>query len=282
MPLSPAIADLLTALFGPDGAQERAQSIHFRDAGHGYDPFGMHPSFVALGETVVAPLYDKYFCCQSSGHENIPTTGPAILAANHSGNLPVDGVLIWLDVLRNTTPPRVPRPIADHFVPSLPYLGTLFSRGGLVGGSRGNARSLLDAGEVLMIFPEGVPGIVKPFSEAYKLQEFREGHAELAIRHGAPIVPIGVVGGEEQMPALFTSKRLGKLLGVPVLPIPAVPVPLPVRYHLLYGPPIPVHQDYTPDQADDPEVIREAAQRVKAAVDELIQQGLKNRKGIFA
>ncbi len=281
MAFSSAFADILNALFGTEEGRERATEVLFRDAGHGYDPFGMHPSFVALGETVVAPLYDNYFRCKSTGHQHIPTTGPAILAANHSGNLPVDGVMIWLDVLRNTQPPRVPRPIADHFVPSLPYLGTLFSRGGLVGGSRGNARSLLDAGEILMIFPEGVPGIVKPFSEAYKLQEFREGHAELAIRHGAPIVPVGVVGGEEQMPALFTSKRLGKLVGVPVLPIPLIPVPLPVRYHLLYGPPIPVHKDYSRAQADDPAIVKEAAERVKQAVDALIQKGLQAREGIF-
>ena len=281
MPFSPAIADLLTALFGPDGAQERAQSIHFRDAGHGYDPFGMHPSFVALGEMISAPLYDKYFRCLSYGHENIPATGPAIIAVNHSGNVPVDGLLIWLDVVRNTVPTRVARPIADHFVPSLPYIGTLFSRGGMVGGSRGNARTLLDAGELLMIFPEGVPGIVKPFAERYQLQHFREGHAELAIRHSAPIVPVGVVGGEEQMPALFTSKRLGKLFGLPVMPIPAVPVPLPVRYHLHYGPPIPVHEDYTPDQADDPEVVKAVAAQVQRAVDDLLTIGLEKRQGVF-
>jgi 1-acyl-sn-glycerol-3-phosphate acyltransferase len=281
MPFSPAVADVLTTLFSSAEARARAAGIHFRDAGHGYDPFGMHPSFVALGELIVSPLYDKYFRCVSQGHENIPTTGPAILAANHSGNLPIDGVLIWLDVLRNTHPPRVPRPIADHFVPSLPYLGTLFSRGGMVGGSRGNARTLLDNGEVLMIFPEGVPGIVKPFSERYQLQKFRQGHAELAIRHQAPIVPVGVVGGEEQMPALFTSRRLGRLFGLPVMPVPAVPVPLPVRYHLRYGSPIPVHEEYSKADADDPLVVAEVAERVKLAVDALLKEGLRERTGVF-
>jgi 1-acyl-sn-glycerol-3-phosphate acyltransferase len=241
----------------------------------------MHPSFVALGQVVVSPLYDKYFRVLSHGHENIPSSGPAVLAANHSGNLPIDGMMIWLDVVRNTNPPRVPRPIADHFVPSLPYLGTLFARGGLVGGSRGNARALLDAGEMLMIFPEGVPGIVKPFSKRYKLQHFREGHAELAIRHSSPIVPIGVVGAEEQMPALFTSRRLGKLVGVPIFPVPIVPIPLPVRYHLYYGKPIPVHKEFKPEHADDPAAVAEVALRVKGAVDKLIQQGLRERKGVF-
>ena len=281
MPLAPVIAEAIAAMFLEDEARTRARDIHFLDAGHGYDAFGLHPSFVALGEVLLSPLYDKYFRVRSFDHHHIPAHGPAVLAANHSGNLPMDGMLIWLDVLRNTSPPRVPRPIADHFVPSLPYLGTLFARGGLVGGSRGNARTLLDAGEMLMIFPEGVPGIVKSFTKRYQLQHFRRGHADLAIRHQAPIVPIGVVGGEEQLPSFFESRRLGRLLGLPTLPIPVVPAPLPVRYYLYYGEPIPVHQEYSPEDADNPAVVNEVAERVKAAVNSLIQRGLAERPGVF-
>ena len=83
------------------------------------------------------------------------------------------------------------------------------------------------------------------------------------------------------MPALLASRRLGKLVGVPILPIPAVPIPLPVRYHLYYGEPIRLDLDYRPEQGDDPSVVREAANRVQAAVDALIQQGLAERNGVF-
>jgi len=279
--LSSSIAKAVASLRLSSDALQRIDNLHFRDAGHGYDTFGMHPSFVALGEALVTDLYERYFRVNSIGSHHIPTTGPGILAANHSGNLPMDGAMLWMDVLRNTNPPRVPRPIADHFVPALPWIGTLFARAGMVGGSRGNARSLLNAGELLMIFPEGVPGIVKPWSKRYQLQEFRVGHVELAVRHGAPVIPVGIVGAEEQMPQLFASKRLGKMLGIGVLPIPAVPVPLPVRYHILYGEPIPLHKDFTPDQADDPVVVKEAAARVQSAVDDLLKTGLKDRTGVF-
>jgi len=280
--LSPQLVRALAAMGLSAEDMKRLDRLHFHDAGHGYDAFGMHPSFVAFGEWVASISYEGYFRAVSSGHENIPATGPCVLASNHSGNLPIDGMMIWIDVLRNTNPPRVPRPIADHFVPSLPWVGTLFSRCGVVGGSRGNARALLEQGDILMIFPEGVPGIVKPFSERYKLQHFRVGHAELAIRHGAPVVPIGVVGAEEQLPSIVSSRRLGKLVGIPIFPIPLIPFPLPVRYHLLYGEPIPVHEEYRPEQADDPDVVAEVAQRVKDAVAQLIAKGLKERPGIFA
>ena len=132
-----------------------------------------------------------------------------------------------------------------------------------------------------MIFPEGVPGIVKPFSERYQLQSFRVGHAELAIRHSAQIVPVGIVGGEEQMPALLSSRRLGRLIGISAMPIPIVPLPLPVRYHIYYGDPIRLDLETTPDQADDPGVVREAADQVQAAVHDLLQRGLSERNGVF-
>ena len=267
----------------PEEELRRLDELYFRDAGHGYDAFGMHPSFIAMGAGIARPLYDRYFRVISRGHEHIPASGPAIIAANHSGNVPIDGMMIWTDVLRSTEPPRVVRAIADHFVPSLPWVGTFFARGGMVGGSRGNARTLLEAGEMLLIFPEGTPAILKPFAERYKLHTFRIGHTELAIRHSAPIIPVGVIGAEEQLPQLTTSRRLGKPFGVPSVPIPATPIPLPVRYRIYYGPPIPTHLDYTPDQADDPEVLKEAAGRVQAAVHDLLQQGLKDRGGkVFA
>ena len=281
MPFPPAVARAISQVFVDDAERQRLQDLHFQDAGHGYDSFGMHPDFVTMATLIAGPLYDRYFRVISTGHEHLPAHGPGIIVANHSGNIPLDGMMMWLDVLRHTSPPRVVRAVADHFVPSLPFVGTLFARAGMVGGSMGNARALLQSGELLMIFPEGTPGIVKPWKERYQLRPFRVGHAELAIRWGAPVVPCGVVGAEEQMPQLTTSRTLGKPFGIPEVPIPVVPMILPVRYHLLWGPPIPLHEEYRPDQADDPAIVRQAAARVQAAVDALVKKGLKARTGIF-
>ena len=212
--LSPEMMGRLSQRLLSDEMKARLQHFHFEDVGHGFDAFGLHPSAIHLGIGLFAWIYESYFRVISKGAEHIPEFGSAILAANHSGNIPIDAMMLWNDVLRQTEPPRVARGIADHFVPALPFIGTLFSRAGMVGGSAGNVRSLLDKGELLMIFPEGVPGIIKPWEDRYQLQTFRVGHAQMAIQHSCPIIPIGIVGAEEQLPSLYSSKRLGKVLAL--------------------------------------------------------------------
>jgi 1-acyl-sn-glycerol-3-phosphate acyltransferase len=275
----PPLARAISRVFLTPDEIEWVRGIEYHNAGHGFDPFGMHPTYVALGLAALMPMYRHYFRVKSYGEEKIPRTGPAILAANHSGAVPTDGAMLWADVLLNTR--RASRPIADHFVTTLPFVGSLFSRGGVVGGARGNVRALLGNGEMLMIFPEGVPGIGKLFADRYKLQTWRRGHAELAIRHGAPVVPVGLVGPEEQMPQVARFESLGRAVGLPYLPVTLTPLPLPVRYHIHYGDPIPLHKDYKPDDADDPGIVEEAAQRVKDAVQNLLNRGLEAREGIF-
>lgn len=277
--LHPTVTALVEALL-PPSELARLRSLPMRDEGVGYDPFGMERDHVALGIALTRFLYEKWFRVLSYGVENVPKEGAAILAANHSGTLPFDGLMLWVDVVRRVG--RVPRPVADRFVSNLPYISTLYARAGVVGGTRGNVQALLDAGELLEIFPEGVPGIGKPFSERYQLQDWRVGHAELAIRHRAPVVPIAIIGAEEQMPQLGRLKGLGRLLGAPYVPIPLTLLPLPVRYHIHYGEPLPLHEQYSVEDADDPEAVKDAARQVRDRVEELLEKGLRMRKGIFA
>jgi 1-acyl-sn-glycerol-3-phosphate acyltransferase len=274
----PRVARALTRAFGNPDIQDRRARFSIRDAGHGYDRFGMHPDFVALADLVTTAAYERYFRVRSVGSENIPATGPGVVASNHSGTLPFDAMMLWADIYRKTSPPRAARAVADYFVSSLPLVGTAFARSGMVGGSRGNARALLESGELLMLFPEGTPGIGKPFRDRYQLQDWREGHCELAIRHRTPIIPVGIVGPEEQMPQIARLPGFG---AIPYIPVTATPFPLPVRYHIRYGAPIALHQRYSPAAADDPEVVRQVALEVKAAVQELINDGLRERDGVF-
>ena len=261
----------------PTAQRERLDALRFDDLGQGWDTFGASREGAALADVLLRVLYESWFRVESRGAEHVPAEGPVIVAANHSGTLPFDAAMLYLDLLRQTDPPRLPRAIADRFVPALPFVSTFFARGGVVGGTRKNMDHLLERGELVMVFPEGTPGIGKPFSERYQLQRFREGHCELAIRHGAPVVPAAIVGAEEALPQV--ARLPIRLFGAPYLPIPATPIPFPVRYHVRYGPPI--RFDAPPERSDDPETTRAAAAEVQAAVAGLIDEALAEREGLF-
>ncbi len=234
-----------------------------------------------MGAGLVRFLYENWFRVSAYDTHHIPTEGPAILAANHSGTLPFDAVMIWADVLHQTEPPRVARPVLDHFVPRLPWVGTLFARVGAVGGSRQNFEHLLNSQELVLVFPEGTGGVGKSFSRRYQLQTWYPGHCELALRHRAPIVPVALIGAEEQMPHVARLRWGARQTGIPYLPLP-LPWPLPVHYHIYYGAPIDLASELEGARPEAPDVLEHATRRVKAAVQELIQRGLKDRKGIFA
>ncbi len=258
----------------------RTEQIRFDDAGHGFDRLGMSRAGLERAMMLIRPLYERYFRVRSYGAHNIPTDGPVILASNHSGMLPLDGMMICVDAFLNARRPRVVRAVGDYFVPKMPVFSTFFARAGVITGSRGNVRYALEQGELLLIFPEGSPGIGKSFWKRYQLAPWRVGHAELAIRHGASVVPVAVIGAEEQWPVLARLERV-HLFGAPYLPIPLTPLPMPVRYHIHYGLPIPLGAQHRPEDADDPEIVAAAAERIKLSVESLISAGLAAREGIF-
>jgi 1-acyl-sn-glycerol-3-phosphate acyltransferase len=258
-----------------------AKEAPFHDAGHGFDLFGLHPPALATALAAAAPLYERYFRVDSHGAERIPALGPAILVANHAGTLPVDGAMLCIDVLRNTDPPRIPRAIADRFVPRVPFVGTLFARVGAVAGTAANVRHLLEHDELVAIWPEGTTGTGKHFRDRYRLQEWRVGFAEHAIRHRAPVVPVAIVGAEESWP-LAARVRGVHAFGAPYWPIPLVPVPLPAHYRIRYGAPMHLDHGLAAADADDPAIVAAAAEQVRAALQQLVDDTRAVRRGVFA
>jgi 1-acyl-sn-glycerol-3-phosphate acyltransferase len=250
----------------------------FHDAGHGFDELGLHPPSLASAVELARPIYESYFRVDSAGVEHIPASGPAILVANHAGLLPVDSAMLCLDVLRRSDPPRIPRAVADYFVPRLPIVSTVFARLGVVSGTRANVRRLLGRGELVAIWPEGVTGPAKRFRDRYRIQDWRVGFAELAIRYRAPVVPVAIVGAEESWPVL-AKLHLPRAFGVPYIPVPAWPVPLPVHYHLRYGAALQLGRE--PAEADDPGIVSAAANEVRGALERLLAEALKAREGVF-
>ena len=250
------------------------------DTGYGYDIFGANADWVRRAERAGAFFYEHWFRVDSHGHEHVPSTGAAIVVANHSGALPFDATMLWMDVLRHTSPARLLRPIADHFVLRLPFFGTVATRTGAVGGTRANVRHLLERRELLLVFPEGVAGVAKHFRHRYELAEWRVGHAEFAIRHRVPVIPAAIVGAEEQMPQI--ARLPVHVFGIPHVPVVLSPLPLPVRYHIRYGAPLFLYDEFPPDAADEPEVLDNAAARTKDAVRRLLEGERSSRRGVFA
>lgn len=257
----------------------RLARLQHADEGYGYDVFGMHPDWLGMSRGLLRPLYQSYFRVSSHGVENIPQTGAAILVANHAGTLPIDATMICYDVCTHTEPPRMPRVVIDYFVPQLPFVGSFLSRVGAVNGALANVQRLIESQQLCLIFPEGLKAIGKPFAHRYKLMQWRVGHAELALRFGIPIIPVAVIGSEEQW------LQLGRFEGIhafeiPYLPVVATPIPLPVHYHIHYG--TPIHfEGNARDTAPSTEQIEQAAATTRLALTSLIERGLAARKSVF-
>ncbi len=279
------IRRLVRALDGPRGL-ERLESMLVDDEGFGYDRFGFERETLYAAYMFARQLYRRWFRVESVGHEHVPRAGRAILAGNHSGLLPWDAAMIAVDLIEKLEPPRPLRSIVDHFAFGLPFVGELMYRTGQVPGTPRNFRDLLEREQLVLVFPEGTKGIIKPYSERYQLRPFNVGFVEIALELEVPVVPFAVVGAEEQAPVLFQLPLLGKRLGMPTFPItPTFPllglaglVPYPVKYRIAYGEPLLLHREYPKEAARDPDIIRAISEKIRSRVQGMIDLGLELRK----
>lgn len=268
---------------------ERLNSIHVHDEGFGYDLFGFERESAMVAYMLGDFLYRRWFRVESTGIENVPTEGRAILVPNHSGVVPIDGWMIGMDIATKLEPPRMMRTMVDFMAFDMPYVGLAFTRIGQIAGTRRNFAELMRRDELLCVFPEGAKGTGKLFRERYKLRKFNVGHVELSLEHQAPIIPTAVIGAEEQAPMLMNVTPLARLLRVPYFPVtPTFPllgvggmVPLPVKYRITYGEPLRLWEGLSEEERKDPDVVQELAEQVQSRVAELVREGLMRRQGVF-
>ncbi|MEU8488134.1 lysophospholipid acyltransferase family protein [Streptomyces sp. NPDC048641] len=239
--------------------------------------------------SLMRPLYEKYFRVEVKGIENIPADGGALIVANHSGTLPLDGVMLQVAVHDNHPQNRHLRLLAADLVFMLPVVNELARKAGHTLACAEDAQRLLERGELVGVMPEGFKGIGKPFSERYKLQRFgRGGFVSTALRAGTPIVPCSIVGAEEIYPMVGNAKTLARLLGIPYFPItPTFPwlgplgaVPLPTKWTIQFGEPIPT-DGFPPEAAEDPMLMFNLTDQVREQIQHTLYKLLVQRRSVF-
>ncbi|MFI0901711.1 lysophospholipid acyltransferase family protein [Streptomyces sp. NPDC020983] len=239
--------------------------------------------------SVLRPLYESYFRVEVRGIENIPAEGGALVVSNHSGTLPLDALMTQVAVHDHHPAKRHLRLLAADLVFVLPLVNELARKAGHTLACAEDAEILLERGEVVGVMPEGFKGIGKPFADRYKLQRFgRGGFVATALKTGVPIVPCSVVGAEETYPMLGNAKTVARLLGLPYFPLtptfpwlgPAGVVPLPTKWVIQFGEPIPT-DGYPPEAAEDPMLVFNLTDQVRETIQHTLYELLVQRRSVF-
>ena len=274
----------------PRGARERAAAAARRLEGdYAEDDWGLDEEFLRAIEPLFDFLYDTWWRVKATGVQNVPARGGALLAANHAGILPWDATMMSRAIRRQHQQPRDPRFLVLDWAFELPYVSVVMRKVGGVVASPHNALRLLREDRLVAVFPEGVKGTGKPFGRRYRLERFgRGGFVEVALRAGAPIVPVAVVGSEEIYPKLGEAPLLARLTGAPYFPLtPTFPwlgplgaVPLPSKWRIEFCEPIET-ASYGPAAAADRALVLELSERVRDTIQRKLYENLVARGTTF-
>jgi 1-acyl-sn-glycerol-3-phosphate acyltransferase len=274
----------------PGDARETVSRIVDRMEGdYSDDEWGFDEGFAELVEPFFGFLYQTWWRVKVTGAERVPAHGRALLTANHAGILPWDATMISMAILREHPLPRYPRFLVLNWAFDLPWISAGMRKVGGVVASPFNAMRLLEQDHLVAVFPEGVKGTGKPYAERYRLQRFgRGGFVEIALRTGAPIVPVAVVGSEEIYPKVGDLPAVARLIGAPYFPVtPTFPllgplgiVPLPSKWRIEFLDPIET-ASYGPEAAEDRALVLELSERVRDQIQQALYANLVDRGPAF-
>jgi 1-acyl-sn-glycerol-3-phosphate acyltransferase len=276
------------------GEQQVAAALRFLrrrlEGSYEVDDFGFDRELTRdLLLPALRPVYEKWFRVEVHGIENVPDVGGALIVANHSGTVALDSLMTQVALADHHPAHRELRMLGADLVFSLPFVGTLARRAGHTLACNPDAERLLAEGQLVGVWPEGFKGIGKPYTERYRLQRFgRGGFVSAALRTGMPIIPTSIVGAEEIYPILSDAKLIARLLGLPYFPItPTFPwlgplgmVPLPSKWHIEFGEPIPTDV-FTEGAADDPMLMFNLTDQVRETIQHTLYKLLMQRRSIF-
>lgn len=266
--------------WGRLGLRRRAEHI---------DDFGHDPGFERRLLPLLNFLFQHYFRCETHGIEQVPADGRCVIVANHSGTLPLDGLMLRAALRLRHPSSRELRWLAEDFLFYLPFVGVFMNRLGAVRACQENAERLLSQEALLAAFPEGTKGVKKLYSERYQLQRFgRGGYIRLCLRTQSPLVPCAIVGAEETNPVLYRLEQVPRLLGWPYIPItptfpalgPAGLLPAPTKWKMVFGAPM-LFDEYGPADANDHVLVARLSDQVQAAIRKMLQQTLQQRQSVW-
>ena len=264
----------------PDEIAERVERLELPFDARGVDNYGVSKWHLEKALRLAEPLYRKYFQVRCSGLGNIPARGRAMLVGNHSGGVALDGLMVGASTFLELEPPRLAQAMADRFINRFPFASIWASRLGQFTGLPEHAQRLLEDDRLLLVFPEGARGTAKLWKDRWSLVEFGPGFVRLALRTRSPIVPFGFIGGGDAIPTIANLYKIGKLLGVPYVPVTPwlLPLPRPVQLEIHYGTPL----VFEGTGSEDDDVIHRHVDRVKEAIAALIEKGREARRGHLA
>jgi 1-acyl-sn-glycerol-3-phosphate acyltransferase len=284
-----AQADLAAFL---DRAEEALEFLRRRLLGeYEIDDFGYDPDLVQhVLAPLLRPLYRCWWRVETRGLEHVPAAGPALVVGNHAGTLPFDAIMVALALHDEHPAHRTLRMLTGDLAFNLPVVAPLARKSGNTLACAEDAERLLKAGELVGVWPEGYKGLGKPYRERYRLQRFgRGGFVEVALRTGAQIVPVAVVGSEEIYPMVANLRRVARLLGLPYFPVtPTFPllgplgaIPLPTKWVIEFCPPIET-ASLGPDALLDPMAVFDLTDQVRDTIQQTLRENLLARRGVFA
>jgi 1-acyl-sn-glycerol-3-phosphate acyltransferase len=253
------------------------------------DEWGYDPELFQTFEPFLNFMYKTYWRIETTGMENIPDEERALLVCNHSGQLPWDGVMVGTAIHNEHPSQRLLRSLFDTWFPSLPLFSALFIKLGQVLAKEDNGIRLLEQNQLVAVFPEGFKGVGKLFKDRYQLASFGGGEfVRIALRTGAPMIPVSIVGAEETYISLYKSPTLARITGFPYFPIsPTFPwlgllgfVPLPTKWYIDFGDPVPTDH-YGPDSVNNLLLVSELTDQMRNLVKDMIYSRLGKRRSIF-
>jgi 1-acyl-sn-glycerol-3-phosphate acyltransferase len=270
-------------------APEPESTLHDGERRSDVDQWGRSEHTREIARRVYDPLYRHWFRVEWEGFERLPKDGGALLVSNHAGAIPSDAPVIMHGI--ETTLERPVYGLAENLFRAVPFVGTMWSRLGGVAAHPDNAYRLLhDEQQLVLVFPEGTKGTGKLYSQRYHLHRFgRGGFVEIAMRAGAPVIPIAVVGSEEAMPIVWKSNRLAKMLSIPYFPVTAnmlafgplgLVATFPAKFKVRVLPP--VYFDVPPNQERYSRArVMDESENIRRLIQDALYDMLRTRRSVW-